>query len=70
MPFIAREIFLVNEEVVVSVQLPKPAVKYIKVLVGEIFPDFVDVFFLGNLLEDLTQVRLLEISERNLSIII
>jgi hypothetical protein len=55
---------------VVGVQLPEAAVKHIKVLVGEVLPDLVDVFLSANLLEHLKQVRFLEVSPRYSSVVV
>ena len=49
MAFIPREIFLVYQEVMVGVELPEAAVKNIKMLIGEVLSDFIDVFFVSYL---------------------
>ena len=43
MTLVAREIFLVDQEVVIGVQLPEPAVKDIEMLVTEVLSHFVYV---------------------------
>jgi hypothetical protein len=49
MAFIPREIFLVYQEVMVSVKLPEAAIKNIKVLIREVLSDFIDVFLVSYL---------------------
>jgi hypothetical protein len=49
MAFVPREIFLVNQKVMVGIQFPETAVQHIEMLVGEVLSDFINVFFVGHL---------------------
>jgi hypothetical protein len=48
---IPRKILFVYEEVVIIIELPEPAVKNIKMLVGEILSDHIDIVLIANLKE-------------------
>ena len=50
MTFIPRKVFLINEEVMISVKFPESAVQNIEVLVREIFANLVDIFLCAYLL--------------------
>ena len=52
MAFIPREIFLVYQEIMVSVKLPEAAVEYIKMFIGKVLSNFVDVLFVSHLPEN------------------
>lgn len=43
---VAREVLLINVEVVISIEFPELAVDNVKVLVAEVRHDLIDVFFL------------------------
>jgi len=47
--FIPREVFLVYQEIVISVKLPEAAVEYIKMFIGEVLSNFVNVLFISHL---------------------
>jgi len=55
---------------VIRVQLPKPAVEDVEMLVREVLPHHVDVVLVAYLMESLHQIRQLEVAPRNLVIII
>jgi hypothetical protein len=46
---IPGEVFLVNKEVMVGVQLPKTTIQHVEVLIGKVLPHHVNVIFVGNL---------------------
>jgi hypothetical protein len=49
MPLIPAEVLLVNDEVMIGVQLPKPTIEHIEMLIAEILSDLIDVILCGNL---------------------
>jgi len=55
------ELVLGDEEVVVLVQLPKPALEHVKVLLGEQLAHVVDVVLLVHLHEDVLEVAFLHV---------
>ena len=67
---IPREVFLIDQEVVVSVQLPKPAIKHVEVLVAEVLAYFVDVLFCADVMQHSEQIRVLKVPERDVPIIV
>ena len=67
---IPREVFLIDQEVVVSVQLPKPAIKHVEVLVAEVLTYFVDVLFCADVMQHSEQIRVLKVPERDVPIIV
>jgi len=54
--FVAREVLLVNQEVVICIQLPKTAVQHVEMLVGEVLAHFVDVFLPSYLEENVHEI--------------
>jgi hypothetical protein len=52
MPLVSAEVLLVNYEVMIGVQLPKPTIKHIKVLVAKVLSDLIDVILCGNLVKN------------------
>lgn len=62
MPFITRKVFFINQKVVVRVQLPKSAIKDIKVLIREILSHNIDIIFVTHLKKCVHKVWLLKIS--------
>jgi len=49
MAFVPGKIFFIYQEIMVSIQLPETAVKNIKMLIGEVLSNFIDVFFVSHL---------------------
>jgi len=69
-PLIPTEVFFVNDEIVIGVQLPKSAVEHVKMLVTEKLPDFIYVIFGGHCVENRKQITVFKISECYFSIVI
>ena len=70
MPLIAREVFLVDQKVMISVKLPKTAIEYIEVLIGEELPHFVDIFLSSDHEKSVFQCGPLKVPEIDLAIIV
>lgn len=49
MAFVPREIFLVNQKVMVSIQFPETAVQHIEMLVREVLSDFINILLVSYL---------------------
>jgi len=64
MAFIPRKVFFVYEEIMVRIQLPESTVEHIEVLVRKVLSNLVYVFLRCYLLEDVSQIRVLEVSPR------
>jgi len=67
---IPREVFLVDEKVMVRVQLPEATVENVEMLVRKVLADFIDIFLIADHHHRLEQVRVLEVSERDVTIVI
>ena len=70
MTLIPAEVLFVNKEIMVCVKLPEATVEDVEVLVGEVMTNFVDVFLRCNLMHYREEVGVLEITERDMTIII
>ena len=70
MALIPREVLLVDEEVMVRVQLPETTIKNVEVLIGEIPAHLIDILLGTDLMHRLKQVRVLEVPERYVAIVI
>ena len=70
MPLVAREVLLVNQEIMVCVELPEATVEHVEVLIGKVLSHLVDVLFRCHVEEHVLQVRTLEVSERDLPVIV
>ena len=70
MALVSRKVLLVYQKIVIGVQLPKPAIEYIEMLVREVLPHHVDIILATHLIESLHQIRQLEVTPRDLVIII
>ena len=68
--FIAREVFFIDQEVMICIQFPEPAIEHIEVLVAEVLSDFVDVLLVAYVVQHVKQVRVFEVTEVNLAIVI
>lgn len=49
MPLVSAEVLLVNYEVMIGVQLPKPTIQHIEVLIAKVLSDLIDIVLCGNL---------------------
>lgn len=70
MALIPREVFLVYQEIVVGIQLPKSAVKDIEMLVRKVLAHNVDIVLIAHLKKGIHQVGKLEVAPRYLVVII
>ena len=70
MALVPREVLLIDQEVVVRVQLPEPAVQNVEVLVREILANLVDVFLRAHLLQHVKQVRVFKVAPRDLPVVV
>ena len=70
MAFIPRKVFFVYEEIMVRIQLPESTVEHIEVLVRKVLSNLVYVFLRCYLLEDVSQIRVLEVSPRYSPIVV
>lgn len=53
---VPREVFLIDQEVMVGVQLPESAVQHVKVFVAEVLAYFVDVLFCADVMQHCEQI--------------
>ena len=70
MTLVAAEILLINDEIVIGIQLPKPAVQHVEVLVAEKLSDLVDIVLGVHLVKHVKQVTVLEVTISDLTVII
>lgn len=70
MALIPGKVLLINDEVVISVQLPEATIQHVKVLIREELANLVDVVLIGNLMQDVEQRRIFEVSKCDLAVII
>ena len=56
MTFVSREVFLVDQEVVVCVQLPEPTVEHVEMLIAKVGSHFVYVFLVADNLKHIEEV--------------
>ena len=70
MTFVSREVFLVDQEVVVCVQLPEPTVEHVEMLIAKVGSHFVYVFLVADNLKHIEEVWIFEISIGYVSIVI
>lgn len=70
MSFVAGEIFFVNQEVVISIQFPKPAVKDVKVLITKVLSHDIDIRLVAHLNKRVHEITQLEVSPCYLFIVI
>ena len=70
MALVSRKVLLVYQKIVIGVQLPKPAVEHVEVLVREVLSHHVDIILIAYLMESVHQIRQLEVTPRNLVIIV
>ena len=56
MTLVATEVFLVYNEVMVRIQLPKATVKHVEVLITKVLSDFVYVIFAANEVQNTEKV--------------
>lgn len=68
--FISGEIFFVNQEIVICVELPESAIQNIEMLIGKILANYVDVAFIAYLHEGVHQIGILEITPSYFSVIV
>ena len=54
----------------ISVQLPEPAIQNVEMLIRKELSNLIDVVLVSNLVQNLIQSAVLEVSERDLAIII
>ena len=70
MALVPREVLFVYEEVVISVELPKPAIQHIKMLIRKVLPHDVDIILIADLEESFQKITVSEVPPSYLAIII
>ena len=43
--FVSAEIFFVDQEIVIGIQFPETTIQHVKMLITEVLPDFINIFF-------------------------